>query len=232
MDIERYLNDEPVVARPPSRLYRFQKLVRRNQGVFSAAAAIAIVLIAGLGTSTWLFLMEREARERAVAAERQQARLRQEAEQARANEAELRRQAETREKITQAAFLISQDKYDEADDLLSRISVNEPTVEGAAVFRSMGEWYALHNQWKQAVERFRTLLQIDALDGWDMFTLDYLECGPALIEAGDTRAYEEFRQAAGLSPGGRCLLPDSLRLAVSRAAGARSVAPAAGGTAR
>ena len=30
-DIQRHLNNEPVVARPPSNLYRFQKLVRRNK---------------------------------------------------------------------------------------------------------------------------------------------------------------------------------------------------------
>ena len=38
MDIQRYLNNEPVVARPPSRIYRFQKLVRRNKVVFAAGA--------------------------------------------------------------------------------------------------------------------------------------------------------------------------------------------------
>src|SRR5450759_1745108 len=88
MDIERYLNNEPVVARPPSRLYRFQKLVRRNKVVFAAAAAVMAALVAGTGTSTWLFLKEREARQRAVEAERQQDRL--------------RREAETREKLTRA----------------------------------------------------------------------------------------------------------------------------------
>jgi serine/threonine protein kinase len=196
MDIERYLNFEPVSARPPSRLYRFKKLVRRNQGVFTAAGLVAAALVAGLGASTWLFLMERKARQRAVAAELQQARLRQEAERARANEAELRRKAEVREKITQAAFLISQERFNEADGLLQSISVLQPTLEGAAVFRSLGEWHALHDRWKQAAERFSTLLQIDSLDGWDVFTLDYLECGPALIELGDLKGYEKFRRAA------------------------------------
>src|SRR5439155_387404 len=33
-DIERHLNNEPVVASPPSSLYRFQKLVRRNKIAF------------------------------------------------------------------------------------------------------------------------------------------------------------------------------------------------------
>ena len=102
MDVQRYLNNEPVIARPPSRLYRFQKLVRRNKIVFASGAAVAAALLIGLGTSTWLFFMERAARREAVAAEEQQYLLRQEAERARANEAELRRQAEIREKITLA----------------------------------------------------------------------------------------------------------------------------------
>jgi hypothetical protein len=196
MDIERYLNNEPVLARPPSRFYRFRKLVRRNQVVFTAAAAVTAALVIGLGVSTWMFFREREARRRAVAAEQQQAGLRQEAERARANEAELRRQAEVREKITQAALLVSQDRLNEADDLLDGISLAQPTVEGAAVFRAVGEWHALENRWKKAADRFGALLRINQLDGWDVCTLDYLECGPSLIELGDIDGYERFRKAA------------------------------------
>jgi tetratricopeptide (TPR) repeat protein len=40
------------------------------------------------------------------------------------------------------------------------------------------------------------LVQIDQLDGWDTFTLDYLALGPSLIEQGDLQGYEEFRRAA------------------------------------
>lgn len=196
MDIERYLSNEPVLARPPSRLYRFRKLVRRNQVVFTAAAAVTAALVIGLGVSTWMFFREREARRRAVAAEQQQAGLRQEAERARANEAELRRQAEVREKITQAALLVSQDRLNEADNLLDGISLAQPTVEGAAVFRAVGEWHALENRWKKAADRFGALLRINQLDGWDVCTLDYLECGPSLIELGDIDGYERFRKAA------------------------------------
>jgi hypothetical protein len=189
MDIERYLNNEPVNARPPSRLYRFQKLVRRNKIVFTASGAVAAALIIGLGVSMRLFVLEKAARQRAVAAEQQ-------AEQARANEAELRRLAETREKITQATVLLSQQAFDDADRLMSQVSVTKPTVEGAAVFRSLGEHFALQNQWKKAAERFSVLLQIDQLDGWDVGTLDYLECGPALVEQGDMEGYEHFRRTA------------------------------------
>ena len=189
MDIQRYLSSEPVAARPPSRLYRFQKLVRRNKIVFIAAGAVAAALIIGLGVSTRLFFMERAARQRAVAAEQQ-------AELARANEAQLRRLAETREKITQATVLLNEEKFDDADKLMGGISITQPTVEGAAVFRALGEYHAMQNQWKEAADRFNVLLQIDQLDGWDVCTLDYLECGPALIESGNTNGYERFRQAA------------------------------------
>ncbi len=34
------------------------------------------------------------------------------------------------------------------------------------------------------------------MDGWDVCTLDYLRCGPALLQQGDTNGYEQFRQAA------------------------------------
>jgi len=69
MDIQRYLSSEPVVARPPSRLYRFQKLARRNKIVFAAGGAVAAALIIGLGVSTRLFFLEKSARLRAVAAD-------------------------------------------------------------------------------------------------------------------------------------------------------------------
>jgi len=54
-DIERHLNNEPVTARPPSKLYRFQKLVRRNKAVFAAVAVVAAVLcVTGL-LAAWYF---------------------------------------------------------------------------------------------------------------------------------------------------------------------------------
>ena len=61
MDIQRHLDSEPVIARPPNSLYRFQKMIRRNKLVFAAVGAVALTLIAGLGFSTWAFLREREA---------------------------------------------------------------------------------------------------------------------------------------------------------------------------
>ncbi|HKW29672.1 MAG TPA: serine/threonine-protein kinase [Verrucomicrobiae bacterium] len=196
MDVQRYLNNEPVIARPPSRLYRFQKLVRRNKILFASGTAVTAALLIGLGMATWLFFMERAARREAVAAEEQQYLLRQEAERARANEAELRRQAEIREKLTLADVRISQNAFDEADNLLNGYAPTQPSLEGARVFRAVGEWHALQGRWREAANRFGVLMQINKFDGWDMASLDYLRLGPALVELGDVEGYERFRQEA------------------------------------
>lgn len=50
MDIQRYLGNEPVTARPPDRFYRFRKLVLRNQAVFLAGTITALALIIGLAS--------------------------------------------------------------------------------------------------------------------------------------------------------------------------------------
>src|SRR5204863_5574123 len=66
----RYLQNEPVIARPPSRVYQFRKFVRRHKGAVAAASAVAVALIVGLGVATLAFVRERQARLRQVAAEK------------------------------------------------------------------------------------------------------------------------------------------------------------------
>jgi eukaryotic-like serine/threonine-protein kinase len=121
MDIKRYLNCEPVVARPPSKLYEFQKTVRRHKFGFAACAAIIVVLAAGVIVSTLEFFKEKQARQRAVAAEQEQARLRQEAEAARANEASLRLQAEADEKKAQTEAAKSRQVAQFLEDMLQGV---------------------------------------------------------------------------------------------------------------
>jgi serine/threonine protein kinase len=77
-DILRHLNNEPVTACPPSRWYEFQKTVRRHKFGFAAAAALILVLALGVLASTWQAL-------RATRAERDQIKLRQEAEAEKSN---------------------------------------------------------------------------------------------------------------------------------------------------
>lgn len=45
VDVQRHLTDEPVLARPPSSLYRFRKMVRRNKTAFAAVSAVIATLV-------------------------------------------------------------------------------------------------------------------------------------------------------------------------------------------
>jgi serine/threonine protein kinase/tetratricopeptide (TPR) repeat protein len=66
-DIQRYLDDEVVEARPPSTGYRFGKFVRRHKAQVIAAGLVLLALLAGIaGTTTGLI---REARARTRLAE-------------------------------------------------------------------------------------------------------------------------------------------------------------------
>src|SRR4051812_9924420 len=72
MDVQRHLKNEPVVARPQSAAYRFQKLVRRNKLTFATVAAVAVALLIGLGGALWQWrraehLAQVESRERLLA---------------------------------------------------------------------------------------------------------------------------------------------------------------------
>lgn len=52
-DVQRYLNDEPVQACPPSTAYRARKFSHRYRVPLMVAAMITCMLITGLGTTGW-----------------------------------------------------------------------------------------------------------------------------------------------------------------------------------
>ncbi len=62
-DIDRHLRHQPVHAGPQSRMYRAQRLLRRNRGIFAAAAAILCTLVMGLLVSVVGFVSAREQRD-------------------------------------------------------------------------------------------------------------------------------------------------------------------------
>ena len=52
-DLQRYLDQEPVLARPQSTAYRLHKALRRHRAAFAAAAAMLIAVVAGTTVSVW-----------------------------------------------------------------------------------------------------------------------------------------------------------------------------------
>jgi len=66
-DIQRYLDDEVVEARPPSTGYRFGKFVRRHRGQVIAAGLVLLALLAGIAGTTWGLFREARAKTRLAA---------------------------------------------------------------------------------------------------------------------------------------------------------------------
>jgi eukaryotic-like serine/threonine-protein kinase len=133
-DLQRHLHNEPVTACPPSKLYRLQKLVRRNKLVFGLGSAVAVSLATGLVALTILFFREKEA-------SRTQTRLRQTAEAAEQNAVAHAGRAEaasTETKLTlaasdcsQAVRLIEEEHRSDALAYLVRSLSANPTNEAA-----------------------------------------------------------------------------------------------------
>jgi tetratricopeptide (TPR) repeat protein len=52
-DVQRYLADEPVEARPPSASYRLRKFVRRHPLELALAGALGLLLVGGVAVAWW-----------------------------------------------------------------------------------------------------------------------------------------------------------------------------------
>ncbi len=171
-DIARYLNHEPILCRPPSRLYRLRKLVRRNRLASAAIVAGVIALAGGFITSSFLYL-------KAEAAERKQA--------------QLRAEAEEREHISNAAILLLQNKPAEADAEIQRMGdmLTQPSLEATRVLQQLAVWNALRGNWKASSQRLLAISSVNRFDDTDNATRDLLALAPTLFEAGDLDTLEQ-----------------------------------------
>jgi serine/threonine protein kinase len=104
-DVQRFLHDEPVEARPPSQLYRFQKLVRRNKLAFAAGLAIWLALVIGLGLTTWFNIKANQERDVAEFESKRADTARQVAEAARKQAEADRKQSEIERQNAEASRL-------------------------------------------------------------------------------------------------------------------------------
>ena len=93
-DIQHHLASEPVNARPPSKVYRFQKAWRRNQLAFTAGAAVVAALVIGIGISAWQAVVATRARSEAVQSETKAVAAQREAEKSQQAEKQARLRAD------------------------------------------------------------------------------------------------------------------------------------------
>ncbi len=191
MDVQRYLSEQPVLARPPSRRYLLGKLVRRNRVTFAAAGVALFGLLGGLAVSTWLFVRERDARQ-------EQARLREMAEQATANEVRLRQDAKAVDLVAQAAVHDKYQQIEQMDEVLAAVKAEQVprSLEAAKVFEKAANWHLTNKRWKTASDRFyvlgHILCGVDMKDSQDI-SFNFLPFLTAVSEWGDPGQYDQLR---------------------------------------
>jgi serine/threonine protein kinase len=186
-DVERFLKNEPVEARPPSSAYRLQKLVRRNKTVFAAAAAVMAALIVGLGFSLYLFVQERKALQKERDAERQEKLLREQAEKGLALERKMREVASVAPKLNTAGMLMSQGLFDKAEELMSDVPPLIPSSSG--IYNVLGDQRGHQGQWQRAITNFVKSIEVDPTNH-----LGFQYLAPLYVQTGDLKAYYQLRE--------------------------------------
>jgi len=155
-DVERFLNDEPVEAHPPSAAYRFLKFARQKKRTLVTAATIAAALVVATVVSTW----------QAVKASRSEQTAQREAAVARAVA-----EFVNRDLLAPASPLNEPDRNLTVREALDRASARidgqfeqQPLVEAAirhtvgTSYLALGEYGPAERHLQQAVEICRRLL--------------------------------------------------------------------------
>jgi len=177
VDVLRFLSDEPVAARPPSRGYQLAKLVRRNKVLFAGGGVAVLGLVAGLAVSTRMFFLEKASRgiaEAALAA------------------------VEFRGRVSKAAVMISYGNLAEADKLLAEVPVEQTpsSLEAADSFRKVAEWHLAAGRRDEAAKRYsafaRAISTVDPSDS-DSVSRNLLPAAAILCFTGDSAGYDRLR---------------------------------------
>jgi tetratricopeptide (TPR) repeat protein len=177
-DIQRYLADELVEARPASAGYRLRKFARKHRAALSATALIALLLVAGVAVSAWQAVRAWRA-ERTAVQERDDKQF--------ALEAEKKARAQTRDALDEMSSRLmeewlfrqprlspQQQQYlekvaaayqdfaaDSGQDELSLSGIAEARVRLAGIMQTLGRAADAVKEGERAEAVFRTLIGQD-----------------------------------------------------------------------
>ncbi|MGD0814425.1 MAG: protein kinase [Verrucomicrobiota bacterium] len=187
-DLQRFLDNEPVMARPPSNIYRFQKLVRRNKMAFAAVSGIVAALALGLIVALNLYVKEKAALRRALQAEQEEAGLRKQAERGLEIERKALAGAELGQKLWRAGVLMSEDHMDQAEDVMKDVP---PIPESAAIYYALGMCHARWGRLDRAITNYAKCATVQPTNDLGFHCLL-----PLLVQAGRTNEFETWRHKA------------------------------------
>jgi WD40 repeat protein/tRNA A-37 threonylcarbamoyl transferase component Bud32 len=146
-DLKRHLDNEPVVARPPSATYRLQKAFRRNKMAFSAGVAVVLALVAGLTLAAIGWRQTRVERDKALHAQAGEEMQRKAAQASAVTAQEQTKRAETREaEARRLLYVANMNLAQEAWEQNHVGRLRELLVETQAFPERGFEWYYWQHQ--------------------------------------------------------------------------------------
>lgn len=188
-DLERFLAEQPVEARPPSRVYLLQKFVRRNRASIVTASIVVTALILGTAISLWqasVAFDERNAKDLAL---QQALRLQREADEARDEIARFAsRMKDANALISSGRTHLDAQHWSSAYADFSAAIATMPDyyngwVERAALLARLGLWQEAANDFQQA---FELGLPLDHSASWGI--------AQVFLLTGQRSAYEAYCQ--------------------------------------
>jgi tetratricopeptide (TPR) repeat protein len=166
LDVKRFLSGEAVLARPPSAVYKFQKLALRNKLLFICIGVIATLLVASLIAVSASLAKERQARRETYSA----------LQQAKAEKAKAQTEAVKSQQITQLlekmlqgvgpSVARGQDTkmlrgiLDRTAESVGNEVTNQPAVE-TEIRSLLGKLYLEIGNYDQAEKMYRVALAIN-----------------------------------------------------------------------
>jgi tetratricopeptide (TPR) repeat protein len=162
-ELHRFLSGEPIHARPAGPAERAWRWVQKNRVVTALSSAVILALIAGTAASTYFALHAKKQADVAIAREKESLAAQQESEEARAEEARARRDAEA---VTE--FLVFKDKgrLDEAIPLFEetlatrREKLGDDHEDTMTAMTNLAQAYKDAERFDRAVQLFEHMVDI------------------------------------------------------------------------
>ena len=192
-DVDRYLSQQPVEARPPSSFYRFSKYARRHKIVLLTGSLISLAIILGLVFSTWQASVATIALRKARVAEVEATKAKDELELF----TEHIKQANLL--LTSAYAHVDAGNWADAHDVYSRATEVQPRY--FPVWIGRGSLYGKLGLWELAAADYARALEL----GCPVDRVEFLGVSQLFLHTNQTSAYRQLsvqlKQSGELSRG-------------------------------
>lgn len=170
-DLQRYLQNEPIEARPPSASYRMRKLVRRNRGLVSFGVTVALLLAVGITLTSYFAIWATKEAQAAKKASQVADTEREKAETAKALSDQQRHEAESQRskairQVYRADIQLAAHEIEKGNLFDAQRALERHHVESDGKDQRGWEWYFLRSQCTREKQTLRSHSSIVDAIAW------------------------------------------------------------------